>query len=83
MSILPIRLSKYCITTMELQPNIKQNRFKKKLLFINKLKQDLKDKKIGEDEWKNSEKKIQKLTDSQILELEKKLKEKEKEIMTV
>ena len=39
MSILPIRLSKYCITTMELQPNIKQNRFKKKLLFINKLKQ--------------------------------------------
>ena len=48
-----------------------------------KLKQDLKDKKIGEDEWKNSEKKIQKLTDSQILELETKLKEKEKEIMTV
>ena len=26
-----------------------------------KLKQDLKDKKIGEDEWKNSEKKIQKV----------------------
>ena len=48
-----------------------------------KLKQDLKDKKIGEDEWKKSEKKIQKLTDSQISELEKKLKEKEKEIMTV
>ena len=48
-----------------------------------KLKQDLKDKKIGEDEWKKSEKKIQNLTDSQILELEKKLKEKEKEIMTV
>ena len=47
------------------------------------LKQDLKDKKIGEDEWKNSEKKIQNLTDSQILELEKRLKEKEKEIMTV
>ena len=39
MSILPIRLSKYCISTMELWPNIKQNRFKKKLLFINKLKQ--------------------------------------------
>ena len=48
-----------------------------------KLKQDLKDKKVGEDEWKKSEKKIQNLTDSQIAELEKKLKEKEKEIMTV
>ena len=48
-----------------------------------KLKQDLKDKKIGEDEWKKSEKKIQNLTDSQISELEKKLKEKEKEIMTI
>ena len=48
-----------------------------------KLKQDLKDKKIGEDESKNSEKKIQNLTDTQISELEKKLKEKEKEIMTV
>ena len=47
------------------------------------LKKDLKDKKIGEDEWKKSEKKIQNLTDSQISELEKKLKEKEKEIMTV
>jgi len=48
-----------------------------------KLKKDLKDKKIGEDEWKTSEKKIQNLTDSQISELEKKLKEKEKEILTV
>ena len=48
-----------------------------------KLKQDLKDKKIGEDEWKKSEKKIQKLTDKQISELEKKLKEKEKEIMII
>ena len=48
-----------------------------------KLKKDLKDKKIGEDESKNSEKKIQNLTDTQILELEKKVKEKEKEIMTV
>jgi len=48
-----------------------------------KLKKDLKDKKIGEDEWKKYEKKIQNLTDSQISELEKKLKEKEKEIMTV
>jgi len=48
-----------------------------------KLKKNLKDKKIGEDESKNSEKKIQDLTDKQILELEKRLKEKEKEIMTV
>ena len=43
----------------------------------------LKDKKIGEDQCKNSEKKIQNLTDAQISELEKKLREKEKEIMTI
>ena len=48
-----------------------------------KIKDDLKDKKIGEDECKNSEKKIQSLTNDQISELERKLKEKEKEIMTV
>ena len=48
-----------------------------------KLKKDLKDKKIGEDETKNFEKKIQNLTDEKISELEKKLSEKEKEIMTV
>ena len=48
-----------------------------------KLKKDLKEKKIGEDECKNFEKKIQTLTDNQIAELEKKQKEKEKEIMTV
>jgi len=48
-----------------------------------KLKQELKEKKIGEDECKNSEKKIQNLTDKQISELEKKLTAKEKEIMTV
>ena len=48
-----------------------------------KLKQDLKDKKIGEDELKKSEKKIQNLTDTQISELERKFKEKEKEIMTI
>ena len=48
-----------------------------------KLKKDLKDKKIGEDESKNSEKKIQNITDEQITELEKKLKLKEKEIMTI
>ena len=47
------------------------------------LKKDLKDKKIGEDEFKNFEKKIQNLTDKQILELEKKLEEKEKEIMII
>jgi len=38
MSILPIRMSKYCISTAELEPTIKKNRFKKKLLFINKIK---------------------------------------------
>lgn len=48
-----------------------------------KLKKDLKDKKISEDENKNTEKKIQNITDKQISELENKLKEKEKEIMTV
>ena len=47
------------------------------------LKKDSKDKKIGEDELKNHEKKIQNLTDKQISELDKKLGEKEKEIMTV
>ena len=47
------------------------------------LKKFLKDKIIGEDEFKNHEKKIQNITDSQILNLEKKLEEKEKEIMTV
>ena len=47
------------------------------------LKKDLNDKKIGEDELKKSEKKIQNLTDAQIEELERKFKEKEKEIMTV
>jgi len=47
------------------------------------LKKDLKDKKVSEDENKNSEKKIQNLTDEQISELEKKLKLKEKEIMTI
>ena len=47
------------------------------------LKRDLKDKKIGEDELKKFEKKIQNSTDKQTLELEKKLQEKEKEIMTI
>ena len=48
-----------------------------------KLKKDLKDKKISEDESKNSEKKIQNLTDQKVAELEKKLQEKEKEVMTI
>ena len=39
MSILPMRLSKYCMSTIQLEKDVKQNRFKKKLLFINKLKQ--------------------------------------------
>ena len=47
------------------------------------LKKDLKDKKIGEDEQKNFEKKIQNSTDKQTSDLEKKLAEKEKEIMTI
>jgi len=47
------------------------------------LKKDLKDKKIGEDDLKNLEKQIQNLTDKQVSELERKLSEKEKEIMTV
>ena len=47
------------------------------------LKKNLKDKKISEDEFKNFEKKIQNLTDKQVLELEKKLAEKEKEVMTI
>jgi len=47
------------------------------------IKKDLKDKKIGEDESKNFEKQIQVLTDNQIAELDKKLKAKETEIMTV
>ena len=47
------------------------------------LKKNLKDKKIGEDEMKNFEKKIQNSTDKQTSELEQKLAEKEKEIMTI
>jgi hypothetical protein len=39
MHILPIRISKYCMSALELNPSLKQNRFKEKLLFINKLKQ--------------------------------------------
>ena len=48
-----------------------------------KLKKDLKEKLIGEDESKNFEKKIQNMTDKQISVLENKMNEKEKEIMTI
>jgi len=37
--ILPIRISKYCMSTLDLNPNLKHNRFKEKKIFINKLKQ--------------------------------------------
>ena len=37
MRILPFRLSKYCMSSLQLWPKLKQNRFKKKQLFINKL----------------------------------------------
>ena len=47
------------------------------------LKKDLKEKKISTDESSNYEKKIQNSTDKHILELEKKLDEKEKEIMKI
>ena len=40
MSILPMRLSKYCFSTMKLESDIKQNRFKKKSLFIKKLQNE-------------------------------------------
>ena len=48
-----------------------------------RLKDDLKDKKISEDESKNFEKNIQKLTDQNIENLEKILMEKEKEISQI
>ena len=47
------------------------------------LKKNLKDKLTTEDEVNNYEKKIQSLTDDQTSELEKKLAEKEKEIMII
>jgi len=47
------------------------------------LKKDLKEKKITTDECNNNEKKIQNFTDKHILELEKKLDDKEKEIMKI
>ena len=47
------------------------------------MKTSLKEKETSEDEFKNYEKKIQNSTDLKIEELEKRLKEKEKEIMTI
>ena len=47
------------------------------------LKSMLKDKKISEDDNKASEKQIQKLTDSNIENIEKILAEKEKEILQI
>ena len=37
--ILPIRISKYCMSTLDLNPSLKHNRFKEKVLFLTKLKQ--------------------------------------------
>jgi len=36
--VLPTRLSKYCMSTISLNPSVKHNRFKEKVLLINKLK---------------------------------------------
>ena len=36
--ILPTKLSKYCMSTIDLNPSVKHNRFKKKVLLINKIK---------------------------------------------
>ena len=36
--ILPVRLSKYCMSTIDLDKDVKYNRFKEKLLLMNKLK---------------------------------------------
>ena len=47
------------------------------------MKKNLKEKKTSEDEFKKYEKSIQNSTDAQISELEKRLKEKEKEVMTI
>ena len=38
--ILPTRISKYCLSTISLNPDVKKNRFKKKLLLINKIQQE-------------------------------------------
>ena len=38
-AIYPFRISKYCMSTIKLNPGIKHNRFKEKLLLINKIKE--------------------------------------------
>lgn len=40
LKIYPMRLSKYCITTMQMDDSVKKNRFKEKQLFINKILQE-------------------------------------------
>ena len=39
LNVLPIRISKYCMSTLDLNPSLKKNRFKEKVLFLTKLKQ--------------------------------------------
>jgi ribosome recycling factor len=50
---------------------------------IDALKKSLKDKTIGEDEEKHQESEVQKLTDQFIVEVDRALADKEKEIMQV
>jgi ribosome recycling factor len=50
---------------------------------LDALKKSLKDKQIGEDEEKRHETEVQKLTDQIVLEIDRALAEKEKEIMQV
>ena len=47
------------------------------------IKAMLKEKKIGEDENNNYEKEIQKITDQEVIKIDEKVSQKEKEIMTV
>ena len=51
--------------------------------FIDSLKKDLKDKQINEDDLKKDTDEIQKITDKYINEIDKKLKQKQDEIMKV
>ena len=39
MRIYPMRISKYCFSAIELDGSLKNNRFKEKNIFLNKLKQ--------------------------------------------
>ncbi len=40
MRIYPMRISKYCFSAIELDSSLKNNRFKEKNIFLNKLKQN-------------------------------------------